>query len=226
MRFRRRNNLPLGSVVPKTKRTKWKLYRLLSFLDNVPHEKYTFGNKDEPEPSEVCVKVEIVEEPADVTLNDIKPEPNELLSEVNKEQDARYEIEQVNIPAPPMAELQNCIKKRQQSGRVISAKKFRGNKQPITNTSEESYDEFKSFAKYTEQVLKNLPTKLLQVNAKREIFDVLSKYEAMSVENGSPIPSQNSIYQSTAGLRSPLGPTTSSSTYNTAMASSSDSDDN
>lgn len=44
MRFKRKNKLPTGSAAPKSNRTKWKLYRLMSFLDNVLQERSSIGS--------------------------------------------------------------------------------------------------------------------------------------------------------------------------------------
>lgn len=55
-------------------------------------------------------------------------------------------------------------------------------RQSLIKNMPETEDEFKSFGNHIEHVLKNLPTRLLQIKAKKEIFEVITKYEIMAEE--------------------------------------------
>lgn len=65
-------------------------------------------------------------------------------------------------------------------------------------------DEFSSFANHIEHVLKKLPTQLLQIKAKQEIFAILTKYEILEAEN-SIISSPSTPSTSTVNISEPLG---------------------
>uniref|UniRef100_A0A6P7GCS4 Transcription factor Adf-1-like n=1 Tax=Diabrotica virgifera virgifera TaxID=50390 RepID=A0A6P7GCS4_DIAVI len=185
MRFKRKNKLPTGSAAPKNNRSKWKIYRLLSFLDNVPQERSTIGSiYDDTESSQ-----NTVEEPEDLAQYSTKEEA--LLTHFD------HNIEQTNASMSTESDVHTPIKTNQQLVVASSNKRRPNNKEDIISYMREreksrlslmknvsqSCDEFNSFASHIEQVLRKLPTKVLQIKAKQELFQVLTKFEILAAEH-------------------------------------------
>ncbi|KAK4877507.1 hypothetical protein RN001_010013 [Aquatica leii] len=158
MRFKRKNKFPTGSEAPKSNRTKWNLYRLLSFLDKVSQERRTTSSVDDESVSSQNKN----EESAESEKNNIQQGTDATVFEANTQQGNAIMNTERNIPAPSTAVNQQKInKKRPRSSRddILSYMRKRENSRlSLMKNMSGTDDEFKSFANHIEQVLKNLPT--------------------------------------------------------------------
>ncbi|XP_072395473.1 uncharacterized protein [Diabrotica undecimpunctata] len=183
MRFKRKNKLPTGSAAPPSNRSKWRIYRLLSFLDNVPQERSTISNiYDDTESSQNSV-----EELADSAQNNTQEESP--TQQANATISTESYVQTLSVTADQQLNQPNKKRRHNTKEDILSYMREREKSRlsamtNMTNASQ-NCDEFKSFANHIEQVLRKLPTKVLQIKAKQELFQVLTKYEILTAENNA-----------------------------------------
>lgn len=179
-RQKRKNKSGTGSAAPKNPRSKFASYtKLFSFLESVPNERPTLssiGHDDAISTQESSS--------SQMPTQDRSPIPVELdeLPENNKTHDSLS-------PSPDSPSVRpsfpKSIKKRTKKEDILSylQKREITRQKMLENLSKkEEDDELVSFSDHIKIVLKKLkPIRKLQ--AKREIFDILMKYELLDVES-------------------------------------------